>query len=246
MGISAAVAGAGALLGAGASAYGASQASNAQQKAAKLASQTQLSMFNQTQKNLSPFMQFGADAAGQLGGKLAGLTTPFNPTMEQLAATPGYQFTLQQGMNAVNNSNSALGWGDSGPGAKGIADYAAGLASQTYQQQYNNYWNQNKSIYDMLMGPTQLGENAAAQQGSFATALGGQLGSNIIGAGNAQAAGDIGMANAAGSIPTNMLMMYSMLGGNGSSGNMNPLYSGNYGSSGAYSGNTPGPNWWGF
>jgi hypothetical protein len=64
----------------------------------------------------------------------------FAPTMDQLSQTPGYQFTLQQGEQAVQNSAAALGLGSSGPALKGAVNYAEGLAGTTYQQQFNNYW----------------------------------------------------------------------------------------------------------
>lgn len=190
MGLAAAALGAGALS-AGAGIYGSSQ----QAGAAKDASNQQRQMFDILQGNLQPYMTGGADAFKTLQGQLPSLTAPFNPTMAQLESTPGYQFTKQQGMNAVNNSNSTKGWGQSGPGAKGIADYVTGLASNTFNQQFSNYWNQNQDIYSMLMGPSQLGESAGANVGAGAISTGAGIASNTIGAGNAAAAGAVGAAN---------------------------------------------------
>lgn len=86
----------------------------------------------------------------------------FQPTQQQLEQTPGYQFTLQQGLKAVNNSNSAVGWGLSGAGQKGIAQYATGLADQTYQQQFNN----------ALQGyQTNFNNNLSGYQTNFQTGL---------------------------------------------------------------------------
>ncbi len=52
-----------------------------------------------------------------------------------------------------------------------------------------NVWNR---LYSLSAG----GQNAAANLGGFGTTVGSQVGNNIIGAGNAQAAGQVGQANA--------------------------------------------------
>ena len=37
------------------------------------------------------------------------MSAPFAPTMAQLASTPGYQFTLDQGLKATQNAYAAQG-----------------------------------------------------------------------------------------------------------------------------------------
>jgi hypothetical protein len=64
-------------------------------------------------------------------------SAPGQMTQAELAATPGYQFTLNQGLQAVQNSAAAKGLGVSGAALKGAADYATGLADSTYQTQFN-------------------------------------------------------------------------------------------------------------
>lgn len=215
MGITAAVAGASALASAGASIYGATSAAGAQRSAANSANALQMHMFDTTQNNLSPYIQNGGVANNRLmsmlNGGPGGLLAPFNPTMDQLSQTPGYQFTLDQGLKAVNNSNSAKGWELSGAGQKGLADYATGLASQTYQQQFQNYWTQNQNIYGDLFNSSQLGESAAAGQGSLALGTGQSIGGNIVGAGNATAASNIATGNSAAGLPMNMLLEYQLI-----------------------------------
>lgn len=228
MGIGAALIG-GAVLSAGAGIYGANKAASAQTKAANSANQLQMDMFNKTQENLSPFIGFGQNAGNRLNGMMDEFLKPFNPTMEDLEKTPGYQFTLDQGEKATQNANSAKGWGLSGAGQKGLIDYASGLASNTYQQQFNNFWTNKLNAFNMLQGQEQLGANAAASQGGISAQVGANIGNNIVGAGNAQAGAAIGTANAIGSIP-NMLLQYQML---------NKMFP----SGGAASGGSPSGNW---
>lgn len=220
MGLSAAVIGAGAL-GAGASIFGGLTQANA----ANNATNTQKQMFQTLMGNLQPYNQAGQQDLSTLQGLLPGLTKPF--TGADLQNYPGYQFTLQQGMNGVNNSNSALGWGDSGPGAKGIANYVTGLAQQTYGQAFNQNLSQNQQISSLLMGPTQIGANAAAGIGSGATAAGAGIAGTQIGAGNAIAGGAVGASNALSSSPLNFLLMNQLLGqggGIGAPANNNTMY----------------------
>lgn len=191
----------------------------------------------------------GAASNGlQVGGAgtFGGLTTPFNPTQAQLAQTPGYQFTLSQGLNAVNNQYAAQGQGPgtdasgnrvaSGPAAAGAATFAEGLASQTYQQQFNDYQASNAQIFNELSGVNSLGEAAAAGAGALsqnsATAQAGTLGAT----GNASAGGTVaqGSANsgAAAGVAGNasqLAMLYGLLGTGGAGGaaNASSLY-GNY------------------
>lgn len=175
--------------------------------------------------NGSPVAAAGSAAGGQLPGDRAGLeslisnlqnqineaqysstpgnpltaplTRPFQPTMQELENTPGYQFTLNQGLRAAQNAATSMGLGQSGPAIAGAADYASGLASQTYQQQFQNYWANNMNLFSMLFNQAQLGQASAA--GAASAGLGtAQAASNaLLGGANATAAGKIGAANAA-------------------------------------------------
>lgn len=192
------IGGIGAVASAGASAFGANAAAGAQRDAAMQGNALLQGQYNQNSANLAPWMQGGArsfDTVNMLTGNYAGgnpltspLTSPFNPTMQQLEQTPGYQFTLDQGLKGVQNSYASKGLGSSGAAMKGAGDYASGLASNTYQQQFQNYWNQNKSIYDMLTGQSTAGLQAASSLASGGNALAQGQSNNLVGAGNAQAA----------------------------------------------------------
>lgn len=80
-----------------------------------------------------------ASAVGQAGRYLgnAAANLPGQMTQAQLEATPGYQFTLDQGLKSVQSANAAKGLGVSGAALKGAATYATGLADKTYMDQFN-------------------------------------------------------------------------------------------------------------
>ena len=213
----------------------ASSAAQTQANAANQATAAQQAETQQAQALLQPYDQIGLNALPQLqmltgtntGGNplTAQLTAPFNPTQAQLAATPGYQFTLAQGEQAVANGNTAQGLGmnnpttgASGPQYKGAINYAEGLASTTYNQQFQNYLQQNAQIYGMLGNQVQAGQNAATGVGNYGMTGVAAANQYLTSGAAATAAGTVGstaaqnagITGAAGSIGSNALL-YSLL-----------------------------------
>lgn len=225
-----------ALLGAGAisglsSLFGSSAATKAasiQAGAAQQATQLQRDMFNQIQGNLAPYLAAGTTALGKLAPMVTsgafdtsmpttwGMTNEFTPTMDSLAMTPGYQFTLQQGLQGVTNAYAAKGLGGSisgrsagpsGPLAAAQTQYASGLASGTFQQQYQNWLagqgfqlganlQRNQQNFNILNTLSGTGQNAAAQLGAFGSQTTNQAANYLTSGAAAQAGGVIGSANA--------------------------------------------------
>lgn len=188
-----------AVVGAGASIYGANQAANAQKSGFNQAAQIAQQQYGQTRSDLQPYRDIGQTASTNLTNRLTELTSPIVMDQATLEQTPGYQFNRTQGLKAVQNSAAARGLGNSGAALKGAATFATGLADSTYQNQFNNENTNRQNAYDRLMGVIGTGENAAAQTGAIGskaattaagvnTTVGGQVGGNTIGAGNANAA----------------------------------------------------------
>lgn len=194
----------GSAISAGANIFGSSSAANAQADAAKASAMVQAAMYRQSKAMLEPYRNAGESALGSLNQQLAFLTSPIELTQEALEKTPGYQFTKAQGLKAVQNSAAARGLGVSGAALKGAANFATGLADQTYQTQFNLENTNRTNTYNRLANLANLGENAAAMTGQQAIATGQGIGNAQIGAGNAQAAAYNSMgssvANAAGNV----------------------------------------------
>lgn len=104
--------------------------------------------------------------------------------METLKNMPGYQFALQQGLQATQSGFAAKGLGQSGAALKGAANYAEGLAGTTYQQLFGN-----------VLSTVGLGENAAATLGTQGLGYTNAQNNLTTGAAAAQASGVIGGAN---------------------------------------------------
>jgi hypothetical protein len=195
----AAAAGAAALATAGSSIAGSVEAGNAagqEKNALQQSILLQQQQSAQNQANFAPFIGVGQNSANAFNADLGQLTTPFNPTLQQLQQTPGYQFELQQGTNATNNSMAAQGLSGSGAELGALDQYSQGLANSTYQSLADIY-NQNRSTTANILGQgLQTGEGAASELGNINAGLTGQTSQSLAGIGQAEAGGSAGTANA--------------------------------------------------
>ena len=183
--VAAAIAGA-AVVGAGASLFGSNKAASS----AKDASNIQQQQYQTTRADLQPYFQPGYNAltaagslasSGPTGGgpdyvAQAAANLPGNMTQADLEKTPGYQFTLNQGLASVRARNASRGLGMSTASLKGAAEYATGLADKTYLDQFNVQQNELRGYaqfehrpakqphrpVQQVEGVATLGENAAA------------------------------------------------------------------------------------
>lgn len=232
----------------------ASQAQQLQAQEAQSALDFQKQEFNTNETNQAPFLQAGQQAIGTLSGLVpqlnaAGAAYPSftAPTAAQAQATPGYQFTLGQGEQAVQNSAAAKGGLLSGNTLNAEQQYGQGLADSTYQQTYNNalqgyqqnynqFQNQQANTfnrYASLAGVGQTSANALGTTGQAAASnvanvnltTGEQQGQQLNNIGAAQASGYVGAANAGGGLAQNYLLSQVLnQGAAGSVGaNGNPL-----------------------
>ena len=200
----------GSMFGASESSDAAGKAADAQVKAAQIAQQTQENMFGQAKNALAPYMDLGNYGANKLSDQLTNLTSPIAfPTMTQsdLEATPGYQFTLNQGLKSTQSAAAARGLGVSGAALKGAASYATGLSDQTYntrfnqaQQQWSDQTANQTNAFNKLYQTTGVGQQAAGALAGQAIQTGQGVANTQMQSGAAQAAGinAAGQATAAG------------------------------------------------
>jgi hypothetical protein len=185
--------------------FGTKQQADAQTLAAQQQANSQAQAQSQLQQNLAPYANFGASAMPNLvkllglGGTGGGFS--FNP--QDLQNTPGYQFTLNQGLKNTNNALSSQGLLGSGAQAKALSDYTTGLAGNTYNQQFSNALNSYNANLSPLMSLLGMGQNSAAGIGQGAY-------NSAVNAGNAIAQGTIGSGQQAGATMNSIL---GLLGG---------------------------------
>ena len=180
----------GGLLGAKAS----KSAAQTQADAAGQAAQLQKQMFDVTQSNLQPYMQAGGVALSDLQSRLPELTKPFG--MQDFQASPAYQFNLEQGQKAIDKAAASRGAFYQPGTLQDIARFSQGLASNEFQNAFSNYNTNLGNIWNRLYSLTGTGQNAAAGIGGFGSTMASNVGQDIMGGANAQAAGTVGAANA--------------------------------------------------
>lgn len=147
----------------------------------------------------------GAAANYMTPGGQGVFTQTFSPS--DLTLSPAYQFQLQQGTANLNASAAANGTLGSGQNLKDITNYGQNAAQNAYQAAYSNFnQNQNQAISRLqsLAGIGQGSANTLSSSGSTTagnianTTMAGTAASNnyLTGAAAANAAGQIGQANA--------------------------------------------------
>jgi hypothetical protein len=126
-------------------------------------------------------------------GNLLGLNGPAGTqsALTQLETTPGYQFTLGQGNNAINAAAAANGTLNSGNQLTALANYDTGLAQNTYQNAVANlapYMNLANTSAGGIAG---INQNEAAALTGNNNILAQLLQATYTGIGNAQANADL-------------------------------------------------------
>lgn len=240
--IGAAIIGAGALS-AGASIWASQTAADAQRDASGNAIAAQRGMFNEAKAANQPFIDAGKGGIPQLQSwldrsdpnsplaQLLKLTTPGPDQNAALEATPGFQFSKEQGMKAVTSALAARGLG--GPGgalAKGGANFAEGLAGNTWKDVVTALQNAFSSGGNSLQNLVNTGASSAQSLGGQAIGAGQGISNNIIGAGNASAGAATATGNAIGNFGNSVssaVLLQKLLGNTTGQNNNAGLYGSN-------------------
>ena len=220
--------------------HAASSAADEQAQAAQNALDFQKQEFATQQQNIAPWLEAGKTSLGTLmqdfqngtfgPGSIAPPPSFQVPTLQDARNSPGYQFELGQGINAIQRSAAARGGLGSGSTLKALQSFGTGLADSTYGDVFNRslatygaglqgYQAKlagQSQAYNQLAGIAGTGQTAAQNINATGTQVSQNVGNLMTQIGNAQAAGTVGSANAiTGGInsATNGLMSSLLLGG---------------------------------
>lgn len=191
--------GAGALIGGALSANASQGAANTQANAANQAAANQMGMFNMTNAQQQPWIQAGQNAVSQLynmagpGGSMSTMPTA-SQIMSQFA--PNYQFQLQQGLGQAGNMANATGGLLSGNALQGLNTFAQNFAGNAYQNAFQNYQQGQTNIFNRLASIAGLGQTSAGQSQQAGVNAAQNMGNFYTSAAAANAAGQVGQANA--------------------------------------------------
>jgi hypothetical protein len=170
----------GSLIGAG----GAYAAGDAQARAARRASRAERNRLAQ----LMPFVEAGTGALGQFQEGIDQMPQ-YADILAGIQDDPGYQFQLEQGMNAIQGSAAARNNLLSGRTLRGLTEFGqqlgTGYADQAYNRELGAFQNRQNQLQSLM----QSGLSAGGAQSSLP-----QL---ALAGGQAQAGAIGGIANAA-------------------------------------------------
>jgi hypothetical protein len=144
-------------------------------------------VYNTNSANYQPYIQAGNKASAELSadtGQNGSLGRAF--TTSDFHNSPGYQFDMQQGLSAINNSNSVRGGALSGGTQKSLSNYAEQQANNGYQQAYTNFTNNQNQNYNQLSGIANRGDTATQGLGALGSQYSSTLGNYLVGNGNSK------------------------------------------------------------
>lgn len=147
----------------------AGKAASASQKGYDAATEEQRRQYDLSRADQQPWLQAGGNA-------LARLESASNGNFDSFKLSPGYQFSVDQQMQGLDRSAAMRGGLYSGGADADRMKYASGLASQ----EYNNWWNQQAGLAG-------VGQTAASGLASLGQNYANNVSNNLIGAANSRA-----------------------------------------------------------
>jgi hypothetical protein len=99
---------------------------------------------------------------------------------------PGYQFRMDQNIDALDSSASSRGRLLSGAQQKGVTDYSQDVASQEYANAYARESNEKAKKFNILSGLSQGGQSSAAGQAQATSNLASTTGNILSNLGRSQ------------------------------------------------------------
>jgi len=160
------------------------KAASAQKDAAQAGQDTQWKMYNQTRDDQMPWLTQGKTSLEQLGGMMGngGALTKqyqqFKPmTMADFQSDPSYQFRRKEGVRGIENSMAGRSGFGGGNMLKALARYGSDLASteygaandrynQNFRTGYDQFNNDQNTIFNRLSSLAGTGQTTAANLGS--------------------------------------------------------------------------------
>ena len=167
-------------------------AASTQAGAARDAAELQNEQFQQTREDLEPWRKAGVNALGKLEGMAD--YTMFGP--EQFSKDPGYGFRLSEGQKTLDRQAAARGGLISGSALKAATRFGQEMGSQEYSNAFNRYQIERAAKLGPYQSLAQVGQTTANQLGQFGAASAANVGNLMTGGAAAQAAGQVGAANA--------------------------------------------------
>ena len=124
-----------------------------------------------------PYSQMGTNGANALNSMY---NSDGSMNYDQFRSMPGYQFRMEEGQRAMDNSGAARGMSQSGAQMKALQKYGQGSADQGF----NDWFNKQMQMSGM-------GMNAVSNQGNFDMNAANGMSQMMVGGADARASGMI-------------------------------------------------------
>ena len=178
-------------------------ASKTQAAAAGQAADVQQQQYEQTRADQAPYREAGYNALANLQRTAGNVPGAFKFGAGDYQADPGYAFRLSEGQKALDRQAAARGGLISGGALKAAQRYGQEMGSQEYGNAYNRALTsyntdvaRENQLYNRQAGLAGIGQTATNLVGQAGQNYATNVGNLMTGAGAAQAAGQVGMANA--------------------------------------------------
>jgi len=149
-------------------------------------------MYNQTREDNIPALSARNTALQRLTEMLG---TSKSPSASDVQNEAGYQFGLNQGLQAQQRQAAARGMSNSGQALTAAARYGTDYASTKYNDAFNRLQSSRQQQWNEGASLAGLGQTGSSQVAASGTNYANQASANTIGAGNAQAASAIASGN---------------------------------------------------
>jgi hypothetical protein len=192
----------------------AKSAANTQAAAADRAMAQELAMYEQSREDLAPYREQGYTALKDIEGLKPLFTAQFGPDQMAQYLDPSMDFRRRLGEQTTARMLNVGGGAISGNTLRGLEQFGQDFASTEYGNAFNRFQNERTNIYNTLANIAGMGQNAVNTGVSSAQNLAAQQTGLLTGQAAAQAAGQMGSANAiAGGIGNigNMAFLSSMM-----------------------------------
>lgn len=181
-------------------------AASTQADAANRASAISDAQYQQMRADQAPYRQAGYNALAEMQRTAKNVPGAFKFNTEDLYQDPGYQFRLSEGQRAMARTAGNRGGLVSGTSLKAMQDYVG----KSSLDQFNNAYNRaltsyntgvasENQLYNRQAGMAGIGQSATNLTNAAGANNANAMGNYLTSGAAAQAAGTVGMANAANS-----------------------------------------------
>ncbi len=185
--------------------------------ATRYASDVQKEMYDLSRADLAPYREIGYESLEDINRLKPYLTGQFSGDQLAQYLDPSMAFRMKYGTQATERLANVSGGAIGGNAMRALQDYGQNLAATEYGNAFNRFQTERGNIYNTLANIAGMGQGAVNTGISAGQQTAQNVGTLAVGGAQAQAAGQVGAANAwtnALQGPANYLQLSALMGRN--------------------------------